>query len=70
MPPPTDAPGARRTITMYANGFTVDDGPFRTLEDPANEPFLRDLARGYVTKGGCESHFIDRVFRPDTACDT
>lgn len=55
---------------MYANGFTVDDGPFRTLEDPANEPFLRDLARGYVTKGGCESHFIDRVFRPDTACDT
>ena len=33
-------------IVMYRNGFVVDDGPFRPLDDPANEPFLRDMARG------------------------
>ena len=40
-------PGARapaepvfHTITFWRNGFTVDDGPLRRLDDPANEPFL------------------------------
>lgn len=28
------------TITFWQNGFTVDDGPLRRLDDPANEPFL------------------------------
>lgn len=28
------------TITFWRNGFTVDDGPLRRLDDPANEPFL------------------------------
>lgn len=36
----------RRTITMYANGFMVDDGPYRRLDDPANADFLTSLARG------------------------
>jgi UBX domain-containing protein 1 len=36
----------RRTITMYRNGFMVDDGPYRRLDDPANAPFLRALAMG------------------------
>jgi len=36
----------RRTITMYANGFIVDDGPYRRLDDPANADFLTSLARG------------------------
>ncbi|OEU05963.1 SEP-domain-containing protein, partial [Fragilariopsis cylindrus CCMP1102] len=41
-----DAPTVRRTITMYANGFLVDDGPYRRLDDPANADFLTSLARG------------------------
>lgn len=36
----------RRTITMYRNGFVVDDGPYRRLDDPANKEFLQFLARG------------------------
>lgn len=28
------------TITFWTNGFTVDDGPLRRLDDPANAPFL------------------------------
>jgi len=36
----------RRTITMYRDGFVVDDGPYRRLDDPTNAGFLRSLARG------------------------
>ncbi|KAG7359455.1 SEP domain containing protein [Nitzschia inconspicua] len=36
----------RRTITMYRDGFVVDDGPYRRLDDPANATFLRHLAMG------------------------
>lgn len=36
----------RRTITMYRDGFVVDDGPYRRLDDPANAAFLRALAVG------------------------
>jgi len=36
----------RRTITMYRDGFVVDDGPYRRLDDPANAGFLRALAMG------------------------
>jgi len=35
-----------RTITMYRNGFVVDDGPYRRLDDPNNADFLRSLAVG------------------------
>jgi UBX domain-containing protein 1 len=38
----------RRTITMYRDGFMVDDGPYRRLDDPANAGFLRALAMGQV----------------------
>eukprot|EP00903_Cladosiphon_okamuranus_P009992 g9478.t1 len=43
------APTAR-TITMYNGGFTVDDGPFRRLDDPANKDFIQDLTNGVVPK--------------------
>jgi UBX domain-containing protein 1 len=39
-----------RTITLYRSGFTVDNGPLRRLDDPANGEFLRDLAKGIVPK--------------------
>eukprot|EP00980_Cylindrotheca_fusiformis_P017421 scaffold5418_cov107-Cylindrotheca_fusiformis.AAC.2 len=45
-PDSEDAPQVRRTITMYRDGFVVDDGPYRRLDDPANADFLRSLATG------------------------
>jgi UBX domain-containing protein 1 len=36
----------QRTITMYREGFVVDDGPYRRLDDPSNADFLRALAMG------------------------
>jgi len=41
-----DGEEIRRTITMYRDGFVVDDGPYRRLDDPANKEFLRSLANG------------------------
>lgn len=31
---------------QYRDGFTVDDGPYRRLDDPDNAEFLRSLAMG------------------------
>lgn len=39
-----------RVLTLYANGFTVDDGPLRRFDDPTNEEFLADVNRGVVPK--------------------
>jgi UBX domain-containing protein 1 len=41
------AEGARQ-ITIYRNGFTVDGGPLRSLEDPLNKKFYDDIVRGQV----------------------
>lgn len=41
-----DQARVRRTITMYRDGFVVDDGPYRRLDDPENAEFLRALAMG------------------------
>lgn len=40
----------RRIITMYRSGFTIDNGPFRRLDDPSNADFLRSLARGVTPR--------------------
>lgn len=40
----------KRTITMYASGFTVDNGPYRRLADPDNAEFLTSLARGMIPR--------------------
>lgn len=31
------------TITFWRNGFSIDDGPLRRLDDPENAPFLEVL---------------------------
>ena len=70
-PPPSSSGGGsrRRTITMYQSGFTVDDGPYRRLNDPANREFLTALAQGRVPRelasesdagGGVEVGLIDK----------
>ena len=47
-PQPGDENATKRKITMWKTGFQVDDGPFRSLSDDANRPFLTALARGIV----------------------
>jgi UBX domain-containing protein 1 len=32
------------TVTVYRNGFTVNDGPFRPTSDPLNKKFMDDMA--------------------------
>jgi len=33
-------------VTVYRDGFTVGDGPFRPLSDPLNKKFMDDMAAG------------------------
>lgn len=40
----------RRMITMYRSGFSVDNGPYRRLDDPNNAEFLGSLARGLIPR--------------------
>lgn len=42
-------------ITLYANGFIIDDGPLRGLDDPANTKFLEELLSGRVPRELAES---------------
>ena len=42
------------TITFWQNGFTVDDGPLRTRDDPASAAFLSDVNRGALHTCGWE----------------
>jgi UBX domain-containing protein 1 len=37
-------------IIMYRDGFIVDDGPYRRLDDPINADFLRSLAAGQTPR--------------------
>eukprot|EP01091_Cochliopodium_minus_P021558 TRINITY_DN992_c0_g1_i1.p1 TRINITY_DN992_c0_g1~~TRINITY_DN992_c0_g1_i1.p1 ORF type:complete len:352 (-),score=134.86 TRINITY_DN992_c0_g1_i1:43-1098(-) len=39
-----------RVITLYKNGFTVDDGPLRSNQDPSNKEFLQDVSSGHVPR--------------------
>lgn len=34
-------------ITLYQNGFQVDNGPFREYNTPENQEFMKDLNKGY-----------------------
>lgn len=35
-------------IKFWRNGFSVDDGPLRSYDDPANEDFLSSIRHGHV----------------------
>jgi len=56
------------TITFWQNGFTVDDGPLRSMQDPENLAFINDVNKGRMPAelmgedGSAESdvHLIDR----------
>lgn len=40
----------RKILTFYKSHFTVDDGPPRAYDDPANQPFLDDINKGYFAQ--------------------
>jgi len=44
------APPNAVNITFWKNGFTVDDGPLRSTDDPANKEFLASVENGRVPK--------------------
>lgn len=51
VPAPKPQGGKVRVIlTFYKDCFTVDDGPPRKLQDPANKPFLDDVNNGIVPR--------------------
>jgi UBX domain-containing protein 1 len=39
-------PANHVVVTVYRDGFTVGDGPFRPLSDPLNKKFMDDMAAG------------------------
>lgn len=36
-------------IYFWANGFSIDDGPLRDPNDPANKRFLDEVSKGYIS---------------------
>ncbi|KAE8664816.1 Plant UBX domain-containing protein 5 [Hibiscus syriacus] len=42
-PPPPEV--VNHTVTFWRNGFTIDDGPLRQLNDPANASFMESVMR-------------------------
>lgn len=65
-------PPEEHTITFYANGFVVDEGPLRSADDPANAAFLAAINRGQMppelmgSDGTAEGdvHIIDKSGEP------
>ena len=45
-----DKPDVEVRITLYQNGFKVEDGEFREYDTPENKDFMKDLNEGYVPK--------------------
>ncbi|RDD44992.1 NSFL1 cofactor p47 [Trichoplax sp. H2] len=45
---PKDTKKVNINIQFWANGFSVDDGPLRDPNDPANKQFLEEVSKGYV----------------------
>jgi UBX domain-containing protein 1 len=37
-------------ITLYSNGFVIDDGQFRPYDAPENKEFMKELNEGYVPR--------------------
>uniref|UniRef100_A0A2P2J833 UBX domain-containing protein n=1 Tax=Rhizophora mucronata TaxID=61149 RepID=A0A2P2J833_RHIMU len=47
-PQPPEA--VNHTVTLWRNGFTVDDGPLRRFDDPANTAFLESIMKSECPK--------------------
>lgn len=47
---PQQPEAVTHNITFWRNGFTVDDGPLRRLDDPENASFLESIAKSECPK--------------------
>lgn len=61
--PISEGEGNSRRITLYRNGFTVDDGPLRDLTSPESRAFIATLENGDVPLGKCSimNHLISEA---------
>jgi hypothetical protein len=48
---PITTTGIRRKITLYKNGFTIDDGPIKDLTSPESIKFMEQLNKGELPAG-------------------
>lgn len=46
----TGPPTVDMVLKLWRNGFSLDDGPLRTYEDPANGEFLQSIRAGEIPK--------------------
>lgn len=53
---PSHPEAVTHNITFWRNGFTIDDGPLRRLDDPANASFLEVNVNVSYIFGGKKSH--------------
>lgn len=42
--------GGGHVVNLYADGFTVDDGPFRPIGEPENARFIADIRKGVAPR--------------------
>ena len=52
---PGQKPETNCKITLYSNGFTMNDGPFRKFDDPVNQQFIDSLKNGYLKIPVCRN---------------
>eukprot|EP01071_Lankesteria_metandrocarpae_P006869 Lankesteria_metandrocarpae@DN4511_c0_g1_i1.p2 len=56
-----EPPAGSCKVSVYKNGFKVDDGPFRAAGVPENDKFLREIQEGYAPKELYTGLTTDRV---------
>ncbi|CAF1742103.1 unnamed protein product [Brassica oleracea var. botrytis] len=49
-PPPQQPDPVAHNIIFWSNGFTIDDGPLRKLDDPENASFLESIRKSECPK--------------------
>ncbi len=69
---PAPAKPKEHTITFWQNGFTIDDGPLRNMQDPESAAFMADINRGRMPaellgpdgEGEGDVHLLDKSSEP------
>ena len=57
-------------LTVYKNGFIIDDGEFRKKDDPKNKKFMDEVEKGYIPKELTDKGFTDLGIEMDDQRDT